>query len=476
MPDSTASDADASQGTGVLEGLAAPWPEPLLGTIAASHHASGRKLVVLDDDPTGTQTVHDVAVVTSWDRDTLRSELQRSDVFYVLTNSRAMPEREAVAAAAEIGTTLRELADELGVEIVVDSRSDSTLRGHFPAELDALCGGLGDSDAIRLLVPFFAEGGRLTVHGTHYVRTDTDLVPVADTEFARDRLFGYANSWLPDWVQERTGGAVGADDVVTIDIDTLRRGGPDAIADILAGAAPGTVVVGDAVDDGDIEVLAAGVLAAEAAGRRIVYRTAASFVRIRAGIERRDLLDAAELIAGRDGPPLVIVGSHVQRTGTQLEECLALDGVSGIALDVDAVLVADEREPVTDVCVAEIDQALSVGRCPVLYTSRGQRTGADPAETMLIGQRVSDAVCEIVERIRVAPSAIVAKGGITASDVATEALGVRRAVVLGQIQPGVPVWRLGPESRHPGCAYVVYPGNVGPPSGLADVVATLRGR
>jgi hypothetical protein len=53
--------------------------------------------------------------------------------------------------------------------------------------------------------------------------------------------------------------------------------------------------------------------------------------------------------------------------------------------------------------------------------------------------------------------------------------GVRRAQVLGQIVPGVPVWRLGPESKYPGLPYVVFPGNAGGPDALASVIRVLRG-
>ena len=70
---------------------------------------------------------------------------------------------------------------------------------------------------------------------------------------------------------------------------------------------------------------------------------------------------------------------------------------------------------------------------------------------------------------------MVSKGGITSSVLATDALNVRRAQVLGQILPGVPVWQLGPEARYPGMPYVVFPGNVGGPDALLKAVAILHG-
>nr|GEX57316.1 ketose-bisphosphate aldolase, class-II [Tanacetum cinerariifolium] len=62
------------------------------------------------------------------------------------------------------------------------------------------------------------------------------------------------------------------------------------------------------------------------------------------------------------------------------------------------------------------------------------------------------------------------QGGITSSDIATKALEAKRAKIVGQALAGVPLWQLGPESRHPGVPYIVFPGNVGDSNALAKVV------
>ena len=78
---------------------------------------------------------------------------------------------------------------------LVVSRGDSTLRGHFPLEVDVINEELGPFDA-TLLVPAFLEGGRTTVDGVHRLHGQ----PVHETALARDRLFGYISSDLPAWV------------------------------------------------------------------------------------------------------------------------------------------------------------------------------------------------------------------------------------------------------------------------------------
>jgi uncharacterized protein YgbK (DUF1537 family) len=73
----------------------------------------------------------------------------------------------------------------------------------------------------------------------------------------------------------------------------------------------------------------------------------------------------------------------------------------------------------------------------------------------------------------VRPGFIIAKGGITASDVGTKALRVRRATVMGQIKPGVPVWMTDSGSKFPHMPYVIFPGNVGETATLREAVENL---
>ena len=103
-------------------------------------------------------------------------------------------------------------------------------------------------------------------------------------------------------------------------------------------------------------------------------------------------------------------------------------------------------------------------------------TPSSSRRSLEVGALVSKAICSLVHGLREPPAFLVAKGGITSNDVAVHALGVRRADVLGSVRPGVPVWRCGAESRAPGLAYVVFPGNVGAADDLARVAFILSGR
>jgi uncharacterized protein YgbK (DUF1537 family) len=447
---------------------------------------SGRRVAVLDDDPTGVQSVHGVPVLTTWTVDDLRWALtQPSPTFYILTNSRSLPEEEAVAMNREIALNLSVAAADSDTDFDVVSRSDSTLRGHYPAETDALAealqeGGRGPDGLI--ICPAFFEAGRITVDDIHWVRQGEDLVPAGQTEFASDHSFGYRSSDLKAWVEEKTGGRFEAPEVPSVSLADLREGGPERVASILDGLEDGRPVVVNAVSYEDLDVFVLGLLAAETRGRRFLYRTGPSFVRARGGITEPRVLGAEDLYRKRpkEGHGLVLVGSYVPTTTRQLEAALALDGVRGVEMSVPRLLDPGSREDELGRVVEEVNGSLTTSEVAV-YTSRelvtaGERAGLSNFE---IGASVSGALVEVMRRVdRSLPlSFVVAKGGITSSDIATKGLEVRRAEVAGPLLPPgiVPVWILPDENDFPGLPYVIFPGNVGGPDSLAQAIEVLRG-
>jgi len=468
-------------------------PEPdeaaLFRDIQQAVAESGRKLVVIDDDPTGTQTVHDVELLTAWNTELLAQALREGRLFYVLTNSRSMPEGDAVQLHRELAQQLVAAAQETKTDFVVASRSDSTLRGHYPAEIFALVRGLtsaeGDSFDGHLVVPAFFEGGRYTINDTHYVATPTatsaTLLPASETPFARDKVFGYTTAYLPAWIEEKSNGYWKASQVMSLGLELIRRGGPDEVAAKLQTVAGGVPVVVNAAGYGDLTVVVLGLLRAEATGKRFLYRTAAGFVRLRGAVENKPLLKADEVLGNVQAVQaggMVIVGSYVPDSSTQLENVLTLPYVRGIELAVERVIHSTaEAEVVSREVGQQLEVAIQAGRVGVVYTSRKLVTSANRVENLAIGKSVSHALIAVLHSVRSRPRFIIAKGGITSHDVAQKGLGAARARVLGQLFPGVPVWRLesGPRSRFEGVPYVVFPGNVGGPESLMQAVQLLSG-
>jgi uncharacterized protein YgbK (DUF1537 family) len=459
----------------LLNSLPPEWQQDLRPAIQKQIKTDGRKVVVLDDDPTGTQTVHGLPVLTQWSAEMLAAELQNDlPAFYILTNSRSLTLPDAQKRNAEIGCRLSAGAAQARRGVAVISRSDSTLRGHFPGEIAALSEALGQTFDGWIINPFLLEGGRYTVDDVHYVDEGGVLVPAARTEFARDRVFGYASSNLRDWVAEKTGGHIAARDVASISIADLRSKGPDAVTDLLMTFSGGRCCVTNAASYRDLEVLVQGLLTAEARGKRFLYRTAASFVQVRTGISPCPLLTSTDLQMAPGGGGLIVVGSYVPRSTRQIQALLAASDLSAVEINANALLADELREDEIWRAVEIAEQALRHGNDMLIFTGRQLVNSKDPKRNLHIGQEISEGLIDIVRRIQTTPCYILAKGGITASDIATRALNVEKAMVLGQILPGVPVWQLGKESRLAGLPYIVFPGNVGDDQALFEVVKQLK--
>lgn len=419
---------------------------------------SSSKIIVLDDDSTGCQTVHDVSILLDWKNSSLIKEtLFSEDIFYILTNSRAYSERKAILINREISKKLRESFNPRKLKII--SRSDSTLRGHFYGEVKTLMEILGPFDGI-IVAPYFKEGKRFTVFDTHYILDDDQLVEVNKTEFSKDPIFGYKNAHLPSWIEEKSKGFWKAKDVVSISLEDIRIGGPEKVKEILLGVNEGKPVIVNALCDEDLEVFVLGVIEAEKSGKRFLYRTAASFVKIRAGIEDKGLISPSKKKRG-----LIIVGSFVKMTTMQLLSLLDRSKVDRIEVKISNIL-NNYRQYLKEI-VEEIDSKLKKNSV-VVYTEREYFKDNSESE-LKVGEKISNFLSDIVKNIKVAPEFIISKGGITSHVIAERGLKAKKVRVLGQIEPGIPLWELGKESNYPGLMYVVFPGNVGGKDTLLEI-------
>ncbi|KAM7479632.1 hypothetical protein LguiA_027845 [Lonicera macranthoides] len=459
----------------LLQSLPSEWPQDPTEDIHRLDQNNSKILVVLDDDPTGTQTVHDIDVLTEWAIESLVEQLsKRPKCFFILTNSRALSSGKASALIADICQNLRTAAKSMeGVDYTVVLRGDSTLRGHFPEEADAAVSVLGEMDA-WIICPFFLQGGRFTIDDVHYVADSDRLIPAGETEFAKDAAFGYKSSNLREWVEEKTRGRIPASSVASISIELLRKGGPNAVCERLCSLQKGSTCIVNAASERDMYVFAAGMIQAELKGKRFLCRTAASFVSARIGIIPKASVSPSDFGMTKCGNGgLIVVGSYVPKTTKQVEELKIQCGhIRSIEISVDklAMKSLEERGEEINRAAEMADVFLRSGKDTLIMTSRELITGKTPSESLEINFKVSSALVEIVRHITTRPHYIIAKGGITSSDIATKALEAKRAKIVGQALAGVPLWQLGPESRHPGVPYIVFPGNVGSSTALAEVV------
>ena len=445
---------------------------------------SNVKFVVLDDDPTGVQTVHDISVYTDWSVSSIKEGLtDKNKVFYIMTNSRGMTPEETTKIHREIGCNTAIASKETGVRYLFMSRSDSTLRGHYPLEPELLKEAL-EEEGMRvdgeIMSPCFFEGGRFTIGNVHYVKYGDTLVPAADTEFAKDKSFGYTKSAIPEYVEEKTEGRYKAKDVICISLEELRAMDVDGITEKLVKVEGFNKIVLNAIDYCDIKIFAIALYRAIAQGKTFMFRTAAGLVKVVGGVSDQPLLSRNQMVKDDNAyGGIVVVGSHTAKTTAQLDELAKMDGLEIIPFDSDLVLKgSDALNNEVDRCVAAEEAAIKSGKTAVVFTKRALLSleGDTKESALQRSVKISEAVQNLVGHLSIRPAFIIAKGGITSSDVGTKALKVKKANVLGQICLGVPVWETGEDSKFPGMAYVIFPGNVGDEKTLRAAVEKLTNR
>lgn len=441
-------------------------------------------IVVLDDDPTGTQTVQDVSVYTEWSAEVLTAAFQNEEkIFFVLTNSRSLTTVETTALHTEIAHNLSAASQKTGRPFLVISRGDSTLRGHFPLETATLQKALVKENqqpfAGEIICPAFFEGGRYTLDDVHYLATERGLIPVNETEFAQDPTFGFQAANLRDYIAEKTAGAYPATACLSISLAEIRQGNLTATTKKIASAAGFNKIIVNAVNYDDLEFVATAFMQAIAQGKNYLVRCAASFPKVLGQIPDRPLLTAAEIVQTPVNGGLIIIGSHVQLSTAQLA---ALKGSQPqfyyLEFATEQMLHPENIAAYCQKVVTTIAEKIQQGQTVVLYTTRQFFAPQDfsKEEKLQWSVTISQALTSVVAQLPICPKYLIAKGGITSSDVATKGLGIKKALVLGQIRKGIPVWLTGAESKFPQMAYLIFPGNVGTVDTLKEIVEELERR
>ncbi|PIK89352.1 Hrp-dependent type III effector protein [Synechococcus sp. 60AY4M2] len=434
-------------------------------------------IVVLDDDPTGSQTVHSCLLLTRWDPETLKLGLQdRSPIRFILTNTRALPPAKAAEVTRSVCGALKEVMGELGWErALFVSRSDSTLRGHYPLETDVMAAELGPFDA-HFLVPAFFEGGRITRNSVHYLRVGERWIPVHETEFARDAVFGYHHSYLPEYVQEKTQGRIRAEQVVRLTLEQIRAGCLERLLRL-----EGNVCcVVDGETQADLDRFAQDVWAALEQGKRFLFRSAASLLTALAQLPPQPVPpEEMGQFVRSDRPGVVIVGSHVQKSSQQLARLLQEPGIQGIEVEVKRLLEAGREAELLPALLSQVHRAYGQGLTPVVYTSREEVgfDGANPEARLAFGQRVSRLLMAIVQGLPEGIGYLISKGGITSNDTLSLGLNLPAVRLLGQIYPGISmVLTPADHPRFPNLPVVLFPGNVGEADTLVLIHRRLHSR
>ena len=432
------------------------------------------KIIVLDDDPTGSQTVHSFLLLTKWDVETLRIGLaDASPIMFVLTNTRSLTPEDATAVTREVCRNLKPAIAAEGIQdFMIVSRSDSTLRGHYPIETDAIAPPPRAFDA-HFLVPAFFEGGRFTKGSVHYLMVNGVPTPVHETEFAKDSVFGYSYSYLPDYVEEKTKGRIPAGKVERFLLGDIRSG----LRQRLSRLHDNQCGVVDAENQADLNQFAADILAIAATGKRFLFRSGASLLTALAKLPPQPIpAEEMSKYMRSHKAGVAIVGSHVKKTTEQLENLLKAPNTVPVEIDVSRLLTdtASQSEILKLEALAQIEQAHAIGKTSVVFTSRKELEFADISTRLAFGQSVSALLMAIVQELPTDIGFLISKGGITSNDVVSTGLNLPTARLLGQILAGCSVVRTPADHpRFPDLPVVLFPGNVGDANALATVYTRL---
>lgn len=426
------------------------------------------KIVVLDDDPTGTQTVKDLPVYTDWTESLLTDAFEQpNNMFYILTNSRALNALETTQLHQELSKNIENVSQKLNKPYLIISRGDSTLRGHFYLEPNVLNETATKPFNAVFYLPEFFEGDRYTYKGIHYLKEDNQYIPVSESEFANDTTFGFDSTSMADFIEEKSQSEIKSENVFHITLDQIRNREKEQILNTFGDLNNFDAVVVDALNDEDMNYFTTCLVEyLKYHNKKFIFRTAASFVKSICETPG-EIINLQNYKKNNNGG-IIIVGSHVKKSSSQLKHLLENANINAIEFDVKAVTQSNFQDYI-DKLTTEVENIITKGKDVVIYTSRDVIKTGDLTNNLSISTNISNGLVSIIKRLSIQPNFIIAKGGITSSDVATKGLNIKKAKVIGQITKGVPVWLTGKEAKYHHMPYVIFPGNVGEVDTLTKV-------
>jgi len=438
------------------------------------------KFVVIDDDPTGSQTVHDCLLLLKWDCSTLVKGFEsKSNLFFILANTRSLSENDAKLTIEEICTNLKTViaSQAYEEEIIFISRGDSTLRGHNFLEPSALNSCLGPFDA-TFHIPAFIEGKRLTINGSHFV----DKTPINQTIFARDKIFGYETSNVKSLLFQKSNSQINIEDIQNLllsDMEILNYEENNIVFKTLKNLKNNKHVIVDVQNYSQLKKLSF-VIKKLSKQKKFLFRTAASFI---GSISEKKSVPQVETffsnlrIRNKEKgllPGLIIVGSYVELSTIQLTNLLEISICYPIELDVFEffkINSSDNNQELRNFfknkLLREIRFSFNEGKTPVLFTSR-KYMSLDMSEQFNFYNSLACFIAELVTDLKYEIGYLISKGGITTNLILSKGLNADYVYLEGQILTGISVvtYNLKNGEKLP---IVTHPGNIGTKDSLVNI-------
>jgi len=438
------------------------------------------KFVVIDDDPTGSQTVQDCLLLLKWDCSTLVKGFEsKSNLFFILANTRSLSENDAQLTIEEICNNLKTVINSKAYEeeIIFISRGDSTLRGHNFLEPSALNSCLGPFDA-TFHIPAFIEGKRFTINGTHFV----DKTPISQTIFAKDKIFGYETSNVKNLLFQQSKSQINFEDIQNLlfsDIEMLNDEENNIVFKTLKNLKNNQHVIVDVANYSQIKKFSL-VIQKLIKNKKFLFRTAASFISSisdKKSVSQSEIFFSNLRISNKEKsllPGLIIVGSYVELSTIQLNNLLEISNCKPVELDVFEFFSItssnnnqSQRNLLKNKLLKEIRYSFEKGKTPVLFTSR-KFMFLDSSELLNFYNLLACFIAELVADLKYEIGYLISKGGITTNLILSNGLNADYVYLEGQILTGISVvtYNLKNGEKLP---IVTHPGNIGSKDSLVHI-------
>jgi len=433
------------------------------------------KIIIIDDDPTGSQTVNGCNLLLKWDYETLLQGLKgSSNLLFILANTRSLSEKDVKTRLKEICSSLKEIMNNAlfaQEEFVVITRGDSTLRGHNFIEPYIINQLLGPFDA-TFYIPAFLEGNRTTVNGNHFV----DNIPINETIFSKDAIFSFNTSNVKELILEQSNHQLDFNHIENIfikDFELSETNQSNKLYEYIEKLNNNKKVIVDIMNYSQLDEFSR-IVKSLLKKKKFLFRSAASFISSLSSVKqskkdhgyfsllrRKDNNDKA--LAG-----LIVIGSYIELTTLQLNKVLEISLCKPIEINVLKLYtffkLEDNLNQINSfkkLILNTIRQNLRQDFVPVLFTSREIVSPRDNNDLIEFQHFLSVFIAELVSAIKNEIGYLISKGGITTNTIISKGLGADSVYLEGQILPGISLVTFNLLKQKGKLPIVTFPGNIG---------------
>ena len=448
------------------------------------------KIIIIDDDPTGSQTVNGCNLILKWDYETLLKGLKdSSNLLFILANTRSLSKKDVKIRLKEICSALREIMNNSSFaeeDFVLISRGDSTLRGHNFVEPDIINELLGPFDA-TFYIPAFIEGNRTTVNGNHFV----DNIPIHKTIFSKDKIFGFKTSNIKELIYEQSDHKLDFNHIENIfikDFEVLETNQLNKLYFYIEQLKNNKKVIVDIIDYSQLDKFSR-IVKSLLKKKKFLFRSAASFISSLSNIKKteKDHIYFSQLRRknknNKNMKGLIVVGSYVELTTLQLKKVLEISLCKPIEINVLKLYAffklednVNQINSLKKLILNSIRQNLSQEFIPVLFTSREIVSPRDNNDLIQFQLFLSAFISEIVSAIKFEIGYLISKGGMTTNTIISDGLKADSVYLEGQILPGISLVTFNLLKQKGKLPIVTFPGNIGNNMSLVKVLEILENK